>query len=91
MLRRACAVLRERCIDGITANADRMRHFVEHSIGIVTALVPVIGYEAAGDVAKTALHTGRSVFDIVLERELLTRAQLDAILDPTAMTAPRRV
>jgi aspartate ammonia-lyase len=42
-------------------------------------------------VAKTALHTGRSVFDIVLERELLTRAQLDAILDPTAMTAPRRV
>jgi len=91
MLRRACAVLRERCIDGITANADRMRHFVEHSIGIVTALVPVIGYEAAGDVAKTALHTGRSVFDIVLERELLTRAQLDAILDPAAMTAPRRV
>jgi aspartate ammonia-lyase len=89
MLRNACAVLRERCVTGITANADRMRHFVEHSIGIVTALVPVIGYEEATDVARTALASGRGVFDIVLERELLTRAQLDAILNPAAMTAPR--
>ncbi|WP_337172759.1 aspartate ammonia-lyase [Gemmatimonas aurantiaca] len=91
MLRNACAVLRERCVTGITANADRMRHFVEHSIGIVTALVPVIGYEAATDVARTALSSGRGVFDIVLERELLTRAQLDEILNPAAMTAPRSV
>jgi len=89
MLRNACAVLRERCITGITANADRMRHFVEHSIGIVTALVPVIGYEAASDVARTALASGRGVFDIVLERGLLTREQLEAILNPAAMTAPR--
>ena len=66
-----------------------MRHFVEHSIGIVTALVPVIGYAQASEVAKVALHSGRGVFDIVLERELLTRAQLDAILNPAAMTAPR--
>jgi aspartate ammonia-lyase len=89
MLRNACLVLRERCITGITANADRMRHFVEHSIGIVTALVPVIGYEAASDVARTALASGRGVFDIVLERGLLTREQLEAILIPAAMTAPR--
>jgi aspartate ammonia-lyase len=89
MLRNACAVLRERCITGITANADRMRHFVEHSIGIVTALVPVIGYEAASDVARTALASGRGVFDIVLERGLLTREQLEAVLNPAAMTAPR--
>jgi hypothetical protein len=60
MLRNACLVLRERCITGITANADRMRHFVEHSIGIVTALVPVIGYEVASDVARTALQAGAS-------------------------------
>ncbi|NCW46055.1 MAG: aspartate ammonia-lyase, partial [Gemmatimonadaceae bacterium] len=79
----------ERCITGITANADRMRHFVEHSIGIVTALVPVIGYEAASDVARTALASGRGVFDIVRERGLLTREQLEAILNPAAMTAPR--
>ncbi|MFN4772192.1 MAG: aspartate ammonia-lyase [Gemmatimonas sp.] len=89
MLRNACAVLRERCVTGITPNADRMRHFVEHSIGIVTALVPVIGYEQATDVARHALASGRGVFEIVLERALLSRAQLDAILDPDAMTAPR--
>ena len=52
-------MLRERCVVGITPNPDRMRWFVEHSIGIVTALVPVIGYETATEVAKTALLTGR--------------------------------
>ncbi len=91
MMRNACAVLRERCVTGITANEDRMRHFVEHSIGIVTALVPVIGYETATDVAREALASGRGVFELVLERELMTREQLDAILDPSAMTAPRNV
>ncbi|MGV3710455.1 MAG: aspartate ammonia-lyase [Gemmatimonas sp.] len=90
-MRNACQVLRERCVNGITANVDRMRYFVEHSIGIVTALVPVIGYEAATDIAKTALDSGRGVFDLVLERGLLTRDQLDTILNPAAMTAPRTV
>jgi len=91
MLRAACLVLRERCVTGITANTDRMRMFVETSIGIVTALVPVIGYEMATDIAKTALSTGRGVFDVVLERGVLTRAQLDEILNPAAMTTPRSV
>lgn len=91
MLRAACLVLRERCVTGITANADRMRTFVEQSIGIVTALVPVIGYEMATEIAKDALESGRGVFDIVLERGVLTRAQLDEILNPAAMTAPRSV
>jgi len=89
MLRNACIVLRERCVTGITANADRMRYFVEHSIGIVTALVPVLGYEVATEIAKTALASGRGVFDLVLERQLLTREQLDEILNPAMMTAPR--
>jgi aspartate ammonia-lyase len=89
MLGNACRVLRERCVTGIGANAERMRGFVEHSIGIVTALVPVLGYEQATEVAKVALAADRGVVDVVLERGLLTRAQLDAILDPAAMTAPR--
>ena len=89
MLRNACDVLRTRCIDGITANPERMRHFVEHSIGIVTALVPVIGYEAASDVARDALQSGRGVYDIVCERGLMTRADLDQLLDPEAMTRPK--
>ncbi len=89
MLRNACIVLRERCVTGITANADRMRYFVEHSIGIVTALVPVLGYDVATDIAKSALASGRGVFDLVLERRLLSREQLDEILNPAMMTAPR--
>ena len=88
MMRNACDVLRTRCIDGITANPERMRHFVEHSIGIVTALVPVIGYEAATDVARDALRSGRGVYDIVCERGLMTRDELDQLLNPEAMTKP---
>jgi aspartate ammonia-lyase len=84
-LRNACVVLRERCIQGITANPDRMRWFVENSIGIVTALVPVLGYEASTEIAKEALETGRGVYDLVLERGLMTRAQLDEALNPEAM------
>ena len=84
-MRNACVVLRERCVQGISANADRMRWFVEHSIGIVTALVPAIGYETATDVAKTALETGRGVYDIVCDRGLMTREQLDRVLNPEAM------
>jgi aspartate ammonia-lyase len=90
-LRNACQVLRERCVLGITANVDRMRWFVEHSIGIVTALVPVIGYERASEVAKEALATGGSVYDLVAGKGYLTRAQIDQVLNPDAMTAPRPV
>jgi len=86
MLTSGCVVLRRRCVEGITANPSRMRHFVEHSIGIVTALVPVIGYEHATSVAKEALESGRGVYEVVLARGLLTRDQLDQILDPDAMT-----
>ncbi len=88
-LRNACDVLRERCVEGITANPDRMRMFVEHSIGIVTALVPSIGYEAASEIARTALLSGRGVYELVLERRLLTREELDRALDPEAMTGSR--
>jgi aspartate ammonia-lyase len=82
----ACIVLRERCVNGITANPDRMRQFVEQSIGIVTALVPVIGYEASTVIARDALASGRGVYELVMERGLLTREQLDQALNPEAMT-----
>jgi aspartate ammonia-lyase len=88
MMRNACEVLRNRCVTGITANPERMRQFVEHSIGIVTALVPVIGYEAASDIAREALQSGRGVYDLVCERGLMTRAELDEVLNPETMTKP---
>jgi aspartate ammonia-lyase len=78
-------VLRTRCVDGITANPDRLKRFVEESIGIVTALVPVLGYDTATAVAKEALATGRGVYDVVQARGLLTREKLDEVLNPAAM------
>jgi len=89
ILTRACEVLKTRCVEGITANVERMRHFVEHSIGIVTALVPIIGYEKSTQIAKEALDTGRGVYELVLESGLMTRAELDAALNPETMTAPK--
>ena len=88
-LRNACVVLRERCVVGITANPDRLRYFVENSIGIVTALVPALGYETATEIARDALESGRGVFDLVLERKLLTREKLAELLDPARMAGSR--
>ena len=84
-MKQAFFVLRTRCVEGITANRDRMRWFVENSIGIVTALVPVIGYETATEIAKEALATGRGVYDLVCDRGLMTREDLDRVLDPRFM------
>ena len=84
-LRNACEVLRSRCVEGITANPDRMKRFVEESIGIVTALVPVLGYAVATEIAKEALESGRGVYDIVQARGLMTREKLDEVLNPAAM------
>jgi aspartate ammonia-lyase len=89
ILTRACDVLRVRCVMGITANPDRMRMFVEQSIGIVTALVPLLGYEKATEIAKEALESGRGVYDLVCDRGLMTREELDRALNPEAMTHPR--
>src|SRR5881394_2861141 len=89
-LARACKILQDRCVEGITANVDRMRSFVEQSVGVITALVPVLGYETTTEIAKEALETGRDVYDVVCERGLITREQLDRLLNPEAMTAPRR-
>ena len=88
-LRNSCEVLRTKCVDGITANPKVMRDFVEHSIGLVTALVPALGYQVCTALAKEALDSGRGVAEIVLEKKLLTRKQLDAILDPTQMTGKK--
>ena len=78
--------LREKCIEGITVNVDHCYEMVKNSIGIVTALNPYIGYKASTKVAKEALETGRSVYDLVLEHGLMTQDKLDEALDPKAMT-----
>ncbi|MFM0434089.1 aspartate ammonia-lyase [Paraburkholderia aspalathi] len=87
-LRNGCLTLAERCVKGITANEAHLRASVENSIGIVTALNPYIGYANATSVAMAAHATGGRVYDIVLERGLLSEQQLDEILKPEVLTQP---
>ncbi len=89
-LRAGCLTLTERCVRGITANHEALRRSVENSIGLVTALNPYIGYENATSIAREALLTGGSVYELVLQRGLLTQQQLDEILRPEVLTQPRK-
>ncbi len=89
-LRAGCLTLADRCVRGITANRERLRRTVEESVGLVTALNPYIGYENATRVALEAHTTGRGVYELVLEKGWLTRAQLDEVLRPETLTQPRR-
>lgn len=81
-------VFREYCVSGITANKERLEDYVNNSVGIITAINPHVGYEVAASIAKEAISSGRPVREIVLERQVLTEAELDLILDPFKMTAP---
>jgi aspartate ammonia-lyase len=89
MLSKAVITLTRRCIQGITANEDQCRHYVDCSIGIVTALNPYIGYENSTRIAMKALQTGRGVMDLVQEEGLLSREQLEKILSPSQMCHPQ--
>lgn len=91
ILKNACVTLTARCISGIEANRDICRGYVEKSIGLVTAMVPIIGYEQSAAIAKEALKTGASVYDLLLERKLVSKEQLDAVLRPENMTDPREI
>ena len=84
-LRQGCIVLSERCIKGVSANRSHALELVEKSIGLVTALNPYLGYEKSSEVASEALTSGKSVYDIVLEKGYLTKEKLDSILDPEKM------
>lgn len=76
------------CVDGITINADRGQEFVDNSVGVITAINPHIGYETAAQIAKEAITTGKPVRDIVLEKKILNKEQIDIILNPQNMTTP---
>lgn len=79
-LTNAIKILRKRCIEGITANKEVCRSHVENSIGIVTALNPIIGYELSSQIAKDALDSGKSVYECALERKVMSKEKLDEIL-----------
>ncbi len=89
LLQRAMDMLREHCIEGITANEARCRELMESSIGLITALNPYIGYDNSTRLAREALLGGRSVLELVREERLLDDAMLAEILRPENMIAPR--
>ena len=78
----------DNCVIGITANETRCRYFVENSVGIITAICPYVGYQKAAEIAKEAIKTGESVRKLIIERGLLTKEQMDEIMDPVQMTEP---
>jgi aspartate ammonia-lyase len=82
----AATTLAQRCVPGITADVERMRAYVERSAGLITALNPHIGYEAATELAARALSSDRTVAELAEEAGLLSRAELAAILSPVALT-----
>lgn len=91
MLINGMNTLRYRCINGITANEERCREMVLNSIGLITALVPWIGYEASNKLAREALESNHSVYSLVLEKGLLTKEKLDNILTPENMIRPGKM
>ena len=82
--------LRDRCVAGITANEEVCRRLVYNSIGLVTALNPYLGYETSTELAKTALETGKGIYDLVLEKRLMSKEELDNVLSPENMIKPRK-
>jgi aspartate ammonia-lyase len=90
LLRNAAHTLREHCVDGITANEDVCRMLLERSIGTVTALNPVIGYDKSTELAAEALKTGKGIVELVREKGILSDKQIQTILDPAAMTGARQ-
>ncbi|PJA95316.1 MAG: aspartate ammonia-lyase [Ignavibacteriales bacterium CG_4_9_14_3_um_filter_34_10] len=85
MLKNGMTTLKYKCVDGITANEKRCRQLVENSIGIITALNPVLGYETSTELAKEAFEKNRSVYELVLEKNLLSKEQLNEMLKPKNM------
>lgn len=87
-LKGAMYTFRVNLMDGVTANEERMKYLVEHSIGIVTALAPHIGYEKSAAAAKESLKTGVPIREIILKHKYVSEENLNRILDLYAMTKP---
>ena len=85
-MRQAMWTLRVNCVDGITANRDRLGAMVGASVGVITALTPFIGYAAAAALAKTALLTNRNVADLVVEAGLMSREEVSKQLSPARLS-----
>lgn len=82
-------LFRKNCIDGITANEKVLKHYLETTVGIVTALNPVLGYEKTTELAKEALQNGKGILELIREKKLLTEDQIRKLMDPAALTGQK--
>jgi len=83
-------LFRSQCIDGITSNTDVQKRNIDRSVGIVTALNPVLGYEKTTELAKEALATNKGILELIREKKLLTEAEIEKLLDPATMTQVKK-
>ena len=86
LLYRASILFRTKCVDGITVNEKVLAHNMETTVGIVTALNPIIGYEKATELAQEAYKSGKGIIEIIREKHVLTEAQIKDLLDPVKLT-----
>ena len=86
LLYSASNALRTLCVDGITVNEKVLARYMETTVGIVTALNPVLGYEKATELANEAYKSGKGIIEIIRERKILTEAQIADLLDPVKLT-----
>src|SRR6187399_2023078 len=86
---KAVPLFAKNCIDGITANEAVLKHYMETTIGIVTALNPVLGYEKTTELAKEALQSGKGILELIREKKLLTEDQIKKLMDPAALTGQK--
>jgi aspartate ammonia-lyase len=86
LIYRSSIALRTKCVDGITLNEKVLAHYMETTVGIVTALNPVLGYEKATELAAEAYKSGKGIMEIIREKKLLTDAQIKELLDPVKLT-----
>ncbi len=89
LLFKTLPLFRTQCIEGITANEDVTTRYIERSVGIVTALNPVLGYDKTTELAKEALESGKGIIELIREKKLLTEDQIKKLLDPEALTGQK--
>jgi aspartate ammonia-lyase len=89
LLFKSLPLFRMQCIDGITANEDILKRYIDRSVGIVTALNPILGYEKTTELAKEALQSGKGILELIREQHLLTEDQIKKLLDPATMTGQK--
>jgi aspartate ammonia-lyase len=89
LLFKSLPLFRTQCIDGITVNTEVQKRYIERSVGIVTALNPILGYEKTTELAKEALQSGKGILELIREKKLLTEEQIKKLLDPAVMTGQK--